>query len=404
MGFTKNLTELSERIGEGTYDFADILAEKTRIFACEFWQKFPDRVVSGDSLDGSFTRGFMNRMCRNETLPNPPQVPYTGGQCNVSYYITSTARVSIDNSFRNVKQGDLIVISGINFPHLGPIEGLELNPFVNNEIAQIKALNNPNNIFMSYVKDGAQIRWRQPQSGGLAISDIFVDEIFGHVLTRVDGQPDDCGNVPSDYPTTNPNPSDYHTTIIINMDDGDDLTIPLTYNPINVSFPMNFDLGGIHLRIDLGGIHFNFSLVSIDGIPLPLPDGNLSPLPIPNDDENRKFPTPKLPPPSSPRFEPIERDENDPKEEDIGENIEFVKIEILSKPGNYKHQWGDGAPDVIYSGWFEFQSEGYNFPRQPIHFDKTIFRKPEGATGYAYTVYEGYSAKATVYIFNDEDE
>lgn len=403
MGILKNLSELSERIGAGTADFGDILAEKTREFSCTLWENYPDKITNGEQVNGSFTRGFMNRMCRDKTLPSAPIPTQSPGKCPVPYIITANAIVSRKNAFRGLDVGDTVLITPNNFSTLGPIDSLDVTPFVPDTNVKIRGLPEPSNNLNTYFYNGGQVKWSLADGVELAISGIFISEITEFFYARQDGLPDDCGDTEQVYPPSNPGVNDYTTIININSEDGDTISYPLTYNPINISFPMHFDLGGITIVIDLGGINFNFNLVNIDGVGIPLPGDILPPLLPPEDDKNREIPVPKLPPPTNPIFQPLPRDETDPKEEEVGIELEFVRVTLISKPSNHKRQWGDGAPNVIYAGWFEFQSEGYNFKRNPIHFDNCLFRKPEGATGYAYTLYEGFTGFATVYIKKEED-
>lgn len=160
---------------------------------------------------------------------------------------------------------------------------------------------------------------------------------------------------------------------------------------------MQFDLGGIGVNINLGGINFDFGRRDSSDNPQPLPDGQQDPLPTPKDDSNRSFECRKFPPPNTTDYNEDTKTETDPKIEDVGDKLRYVIVNVTSKPSNAKNQWGDGAPDVFYCGWFEFTADGYNFPRRPIHWLAGIFDAPEGATGYAYTLYEGFDGFAQVY-------
>lgn len=385
MGYLTTISELSERIGAGTADFRDKLAEGVRDFACNLWENYPDQITQNKALVNSFARGYMNRICADKTLPSTPTSPFTGGQCTFTYdgqfqygLIVSGSDLGIQTAFwQNVGGaitgielfGDDIVVNGTSgnggFPEIAP--------------GKIRVVNNPNPATTSYYS---------PQI--LSVTPFNPGDI------------DNCGDPPPVYPSTNPTINDYQTTINIVSEDGDTLNFPLEYKPTNFNFPLNFDLGGIKVIFDLGGINFNFSLVSIDGLPIPIPDGQDAPLPAPQDDGNRSIPCRKRLPPSNINYNEDDKTETDPKEEDVGDTLEFVRVTLTSVPTNVKNQFGDGAPDVIYAGWFEFQGEGFNFPRQPIHFTNSLFISPEGSTGYAYTLYEGIQGKATVYTKKED--
>ena len=391
MGYLVTLPELAERVGAGTADFKDKLAEGLRDFACTLWENYPDQITQGDNLASSFTRGYMNRTCADKTLPQPPVSPFFGGQCeDVGYDVVI--------EFQNC--GDTMWTQD----QIGTVPGRVTALIV--ELASITSgcgggdpRNRKNwNLRANYtMSDGI------PRQTTLLLGVTYV-EFRAIGCVRSDGMPDTCGDPNANYPTTSPTPVDYTTVINIVSEDGDTLNYTAEYKPTNYNFPLNFDLGGIKVLFDLGGINFNFSLVSLDGLPIPLPDGNGSPIPSPQDDGNRNIRCRRLPPPESGDYFTDTKNDTDPKEEDVGEELAFVRVTLTNVPTNIRTQWGDGAPNIIYAGWFEFQGEGYNFPRNPIHFNQNLYPTPEGATGYAYTLYEGITGFATVYTIKEEIE
>ena len=369
MGITKNISEISERIGNGTADFLDLVAEEIRDFSCSLWQAFPDQITQNKNLGASFSRGFMNRLCADKPLPPPPAVSFNGGQCEgVSYRVTTNNRVY------NTSNCSLVINNDANTTVLGPVEGtvfvVDTPSFgtsscngLNNAPVDLgrwvlKSASPDINIIVGAFKD--QLDLANPPLSSCTITNI----------TRIDGQPDTCGDPPATYPTTEPTVNDYTTNITYNTEDGGNLTIPLVYAPIDVNFPLNFNFGDINVTIDLGGINFNFGENNPDGTPVPLPDGQEHPLPPPTDDDNRSFKPIPLPPPNLDDYDEDIKLEEDPKEEDVDDTLRFVKITLTSIPTNAKTQFGDGAPNVIYCGWFEFQAEGYNFNGRPIHFSQ----------------------------------
>lgn len=377
MGYLVPIAELGERIGAGTADFRDNIAEGVRDFSCTLWSNFPDQITQNNNLGTSFIRGYMNDTCKDKTLPSPPVPPFSGGQCTFNY----------DIFYRYGNPGQLPSLnSGTTICSFQGLPGA-IASISTNEVGSTGFMTIVDGNGTQHDCSGAYIPGR--------LTGVFLQPSSGF-------DTDNCGDPPPQYPITNPTVNDYQTTININSQDGDTLTYDLEYSPIDFNFPLNFNLGGIKIIFDLGGINFNFSLVSIDGLPIPLPGGGESPIPAPQDDGNRNIRPRKRPPPNADNYNEDEKTETDPKEEDIGDILEFVRVTLTSVPTNVKGQWGDGAPDVIYAGWFEFQGEGYNFPRQPIHFTNSLFATPEGATGYAYTLYEGITGKATVYTFKEE--
>ncbi len=402
MGILKTFDGLAERLGAGTADFADNLAEQTRIFACDLWNQYPDQVSRNVNLLSSFIRGYMSRACSDQTLPAPPVVAFTGGQCvGVSYDVS--VQIESYNISTCVKIFDVINTYTVT----GPVEGIEIETIMPND-----AMTSCNGLVNAFVDD-VNFVLKSASPDVTVLGSAFYDPslvssppissatIVG--IVRTDGMPDTCGDPPPKYPTTNPNPStDYTTTVNINVEDGGTLNYNITYLPGDTYFPLIFDVGGIEVEFNLGGINFNFSVIGTNGNPLPLPSGQPAPLPAPADDNKRNFSSETVAEPNDIDYDEEQRMETDPKEEDVGRELEFVRVTLTSVPNNVKNQFGDGAPNVIYAGWFEFQADSYNFPRQPIHFNNNLYRKPPGATGYAYTLYEGISGFATIYKLKQE--
>lgn len=399
MPYTKSFPELAERIGAGTADFADKLAETVRGFACNLWNNFPDQITQNRNLASSFARGVMTAACTPNNPP-PPTEPFTGGQCDqIQYLIRVEFRPTPTDPFS-------LQTLGAGNPFFGPIQSLQLRFDSNFQPANDEA-------------GFPEIDGTSPNRGDFRLFSVETNPTTGEPqerltqfgfntpgqtgtarfveIVRLDGQPDNCGNPPPIYPPTNPTSNDYTTIITINNDDGTTVNFPLTYIPITNNFPLNFDLGGISISLDLGGVNFNFDGRRPNGDPEPLGDGQETPVPTPLDDLDRNFPAPRQPTPNPDDYEEEPRTPTDPKEETIGDDVAFVKVTLTQIPSNAKQQWGDGAPDVIYAGWFEFQAGGHYFPRQPIHFENSIFVPPRGVIGYAYTLYNGFNGFATIY-------
>lgn len=392
MPIFKDLPGLAERIGAGTADFGDKVADSVRIFACGLWNSFPDQITQNSSLGASFSRGFMNSACADQTLPPPPTSDFEGGQCpGESYRI----------EYQGLRQNNdgSVSVTGNFVDTIGPIATqapfsnlvLTYNGVVSTQIFNGKpAIFQMNNGNINVFVDTAVAPMQQALF-------LFQTKGIGNIkFAREDGGPE-CGDPPPTYPPTSPTANDYNTTVNINTEDGGVINVPITFSPTLFSFPMNFDLGGVNVRIDIGGISFNFGGRDASDIPLPLPDGQEHPFPAPNDNPNESFNPIPLPPPNTDDFDEDVKDPMDPKEEDVGDELRFVRVTVTGIPANAKEQFGDGAPNVFYCGWFEFQSDSFNFPRRPIHFSQCIFDAPEGATGYAYTLYEGFTGFATVY-------
>ena len=385
MGVRRNLSEVAERIGGGTADFYDKLADNIKNFACQLYNDFPDQITQNKSLPASFARGFMDSTCGGSggsggPVPPAPTVPWEGGLCPVAY--------TIFVEWEFIPQGGTEPVFNRDFCFqniVGPIESLTYS--VDNVNKQLGVT-----VIAPQTPTGSSVGFNAP-TGSTILEDSVVFDVI-----RQDGQPDDCGSPPLQYPPTSPDiNNDYQTTIVINNNDGTDLTIPLVYAPIDFNFPMNFDLGGVDVVIDLGGIDFNFGPGGVGDGGGQLPDGQQDPLPIPKDNPGGGNTTRKFPPPNTEDFDEIIKQPSTEDTEIEGELLDYVTLQLTTIPANANTQiWVDGAT-VYYCGWFAFTSDTFVFKREPIHFEFTIWNAPKGATGYQYQLYPGFEATATVY-------
>lgn len=382
MGIRRNLSEVSERVGAGTADFYDKLADNVRQFACQLWSDFPDRITQNKNLAASFARGFMSSTCAAEgNLPTPPPDPnFNGGQCVGDRY---QVRVTYRSETQDLTQ-TLLVSAEV----YGPVTRVVFEEVIGQD---------PGEEFL--VVDGRDISGNPitviaDLAGGAGVINTILD-IENRNLTNSN---DTCGDPPLQYPVTNPDPDvDYVTDITIVNEDGNNLTFPLVYAPIDFNFPMTFDLGGIDVVIDLGGIDFNFGPGGVGDGGGQLPDGQQDPLPIPKDNPGGGNTTRKFPPPNTEDFEEIIKQPSTEDTELEGELLDYVTLQLTRIPVNANTQvWVDGAT-VYYCGWFAFISDTFVFKREPIHFEFTIWNAPKGATGYQYQLYPGFQATATVY-------
>lgn len=372
------------------------LAEKTREFACQLYEPFPGTIINKGDLTPSFARAYLDDLCSDQTLPPPPVSPYIGGQCECVPYNVTVTRPFSDPS---VPPAPDITVSFV-----GRVKGLRhvYTPAMGGFPPNVRS-------FVDYyecsggVETGNIASKDAGTSTGATITPDFHDTFFISNVVRTDGQPDSCGDPPIGYPDNIPSPVDLTFNFTLNLNDGGDMDFTIIYDPSPDGFPMKFDINGIKVEVNLIGFQFNFSGIDANGNPNSLPGDNNSVLPAPKDDKLRNFKPPVLPEPNDEDYEEDVKDVTDPKEEVIGEEIAFIKVTVTSTPTNIKNQFGNGAPDVNYCGWFEFQADGHNFPRQPIHFINNIYFRPVGATGYAYTLYNGVEGFATTYTLKAEE-
>ena len=385
MGIQRSWSGIAERLGSGTADFMDNVAEGVRDFSCGLWAAFPAYITENKNLGSSFARGYLNNVCSDKGNPPAPTSPFVGGQCETQYEVNVTF-----DFFPQFSSTPQTQTQNIGVFVQGPIADLVGVLISNDEV-----------IRTTLVREGFPDSLLSDTSPA-GIGSI-IDGTIQYSVEREDGLPDNCGDTPPKYPSVQPDPeTDFKSDITINIEDGGDLIIPVEYKPTDFTFPITIDVGGVIVELNLGGINFNFNFIGINGNPFPLPDGQPAPIPPPSVIRRGPGGGSKFPPPNDQDFDEEEKMEEDEKEETVGLQLEYVEVELTSIPVNAKSQWGDGAPDVYYAGWFEFTTEGYNYNRVPIHFQNNVFRAPDGATGYAYTLYNGFQGRAIVYKRKEE--
>lgn len=390
VGIRRTINEVSENIGAGTFDLFDRLAEETRQLTCTLYRNNPGLLYGENNPIGRFQRGYLDRLCDDGPPTPPPASQFTGGQCPCETYAGKAQRVFPPPTGPAGFQSFLTPgrIKGLR--HVFTPEGGGFPPRVQT--------------FVDYyicdgtgTETGALGSISVGTSTGAGITASYHDAWFINDVVLNSGAPDTCGDPPPEYPPQGLDVDIFTRNVTIVLNDGSTQNYNLVYNPSPSTFPINVDINGLKVVLDFGGFEFNFGKGTSSTGGEELPDGEKHPLPAPADDINKTLPAPTIPEPNDTEYDEETRDETDDKEEDIGTEIEFVRVTVSGIPNDAKKQFGDGAPDVIYAGWFEFQADGFNYPRQPIHFSQCLYRRPLGATGYAYTLYSGFSGFATIY-------
>lgn len=379
-------------------------ADAAADFACGLYKNYPGAVV-GNAADSAI-RGLWDGLCANRSpgLPAPPSSPASGGQCKCIDYLVTYTQYSPSGS----EQGSSVLTGPLSF-------GEAPNPSVPGAVFQTIG-------FSIECIDG-EPGGRGSLSYGLKTAE---GDYYAQIdsVSRVDGQPDNCGNAPPSYPPgTNVLPPGAGSgTGTITYNDGTDLTVPLVYAPISPQFSLNprfnVDVGGIKVQFDLGGVKidlgnensnpalprdpFNDCSDDLDRIGRAIddlddkvdalePGGNGGG----NTPDNPPPPPAATPPDDDPDLDKDPKSENDPKEENGIERLKWVKIILTKVPD--KVQFGDGAPNCYFAGWFEFKAGVACYPREQINFQTSLFLAPAGADGYAYTLTNGAEGYAVVY-------
>lgn len=407
MSFIRSWSEIADTVVSTTNDIRDDIAEGIKNYICDNWNKYPDKMVGTEFGISKLEAGLLNKACAPQAPITPPIPPFTGGQCCDKTY---TVRVgyTITRCFNND-----VIANGINDRTLsGKINGVFVRACTNSPsltCVESEAADCQGNInvaiHFSTTADLNSVACfvTNPLSSIADNIDPGTSQAGIIQVVTNDGSPDDCGDPPAPWPNPVPlDPADWFTTITINDYSGNtfdiDINLVLEDNDLekSVRFPFAVNVGGVIVNADLSGLTFNNNSGNISFNPSVniLPSGEKHPYPAPF---VPPIPPVTEPPPTADNFEETVKDETDPKEEDEIEGLKYVKVKLTTLPVKGQQQSGNDAPDIYFAGWFEFRSAEGNFNRKPIHFIDNVFKAPEGATGYAYTLTNGAKGFATTY-------
>lgn len=327
-------------------------------------------------------------------VPSPPAPPFVGGQCACVVYV-----VNYTSYFGYGGSNDYIVENRSTRVQ-GKIGGV------------FSTQNAPNNWELGFICQGSSVEACKtfPYQVKIHNSDKTKDGKIPYLVinsvSRLDGQPDNCGDLPAAYPPSPPLPPTGYTSppVAITYNDGSSTnytfnfkppTVPiatgelpsLTVNVINptLSFPINFYVDG---DIEVG-------------------TPKLAPSPVPptlgTDVKAIKEDTAKLnylydftfnPPDfdTSPDVTVTSKPVSD-GEEVNAPDILGVQITITKFPEKVQY----GEPDCYFAGWLTFKTQDGYCPREQINFAVSYFAAPPGAQGYGFTATNGAEVSAKVY-------
>lgn len=250
------LSEFFESAGKSTTVFTEQIRDESVRFACEIWNSYPKWLTKIPTPSASFVRGFMNTACSpiQPPVPAPNILEYTGGQCpNITYNVAWQIR----NYNPSNCNGDLLSGNETAVGALGQI-GFELTGGAGGTTNCDPA---------NQGKGWEPVRWYIESSQGRVYfstgtfvynveSPAFTSSVESVIVTRIDGQPDNCGDPPSQYPDGQPTPQELSKTVNITVNDGDDfpLTIQFTKNSDTYNFPISLRVNGARAVLDLSGL------------------------------------------------------------------------------------------------------------------------------------------------------
>lgn len=363
------LNELAAAIGQRTGNFAKDVANASADFVCGLYKDYPGAVVR--TPGSSFVRGLWDSLCegRPAGLPAPPATPFVGGQCPVVYnvYIDAVnANGTVFQSYGDILWGPILAVRTIHTDYFSNRAEVLCHGF----------WTRPRSPEPIWFGEGNLTAWVDGEARIVRVN-------------RRDNQADSCGSLLPQYPSSAIPTNRQQAIVPITYNDGAEVSVTLTYSPIQADLMPRVKADGID-------IIFNFSGVSIgagtDSANFQDLEDAVKQLQNDMKDVINKLPE-ATKPPSSGDYDVAESTEETAEDKDGIEGLQWVQIELTRSPINAKRQYGRGAQDVVYAGWFQFVVDGFYLPRDPIHFDKCVYNAPDGATGYAFTLYEGYSAR-----------
>lgn len=383
-------SELLQSLGSNVAGFTKSLANEAANKVCEIYKAYPWALTFGDW--GRYKEGFWDEMCasRPSGLPVPPKPTFTGGQCPEQYGVS--IRYTYDpNPYYNQEDGDINIvrvwgpITSFSMPISSPAGDSPYGPMRDLIITCRGGIGSPPvpSTTLTFPKI---TRFRT---------------LTSVVMNRLDGQPDNCGNPSSEHPKT-PVPSTVLNTTINVTSSSNSYNVPITihYPPTN-NYNLEIDAGDIRLTFDFGGVTFSSNPVynrinknydqSLDlGDEVTNLAQNFNS--FTNNSNNLSLSW------NLGNFQTTSAFGSSAKGDDKKQsNLAYVTLDLTQVPVNAKTQEGEKAQDILYAGWFQFVAEGYYYPREPVHFRKSIFRAPTGATSYSYTLYKGFQANVTEY-------
>lgn len=385
--------------GQNAGNFIAGVADKAADFVCDLYQGYPGALIR--SPIGTFNRGLMDSLCgpRDKLPPPPTQPPFSGGQCDCTVYTVVYQYTT----------GEGFTLGPFSASAPGPIRGLTSRPNPGLEDADTVVL-----LHSDCSSGTAKPAETEINQGAAPISGLVILEV-----TPAIGSPDDCGDPPPswdpDLPDVIPD-GEKGGDITINNNDGTSITLPILLigsgNVFNFNPEIKVDVGGINITFDFSGAKIDFgNNNSNPELPPPRNNDNADNFARIEDAINRindkldnqgedienikKDRNDSPPPDEDPDIEKEEDEEESESGEKEVDKLQYVCVHLTKLPN--REQWGDGAPNVYYAGWLEFKLKDCNLPRQPIHFKDSIFKAPDGATGFAYTLTNGAKGRVTVY-------
>ena len=386
------------------------VVEAARDFACGIYQNTPAGFLDRIETAAGFINPqhvLMDGICRPiNKLPPAPQPQINGGQCECVMYA-----VSGDTYFEGA------YTDSFSTNHPGPIRNVGISSDGTDIGFDYGATACPGGRFKVIQGGAPELRAKR-------------FEIRNWAVTRVDGQPDNCGSIVPTYPPNYPSPSDLTRTSPFQITPTLSAPITVTVNP-TISFDptvlapvLSVNLGGLNVNFDLGGVtispDFSNSTNTTNNFPTttnPTP----TPTPVKNPSDSIDNATDfsaivqlinelkkevedccerdrPYPPPDANKVITTLLDTANSGLYDLPANTFQIAVRIVTQPQKVKTQAGILAPKVLYAGWAWFGAANNMSERMPMDSEFKLYSPPRYISNtFGFTLYQGLTATITAY-------
>lgn len=207
-------------------------------------------LLPGDLVQYNTPRQLYRAVCDREP-PDLPSPPFTGGQCDAVY------NVRVVNDFVVIANGNVVDHSDQTIAVPGSIKGLQL----------VGAEGGTQTLNIIGGASGNPGATTYTFAASNTVSTLAIRNQAIVSVTRVDGQPDNCGNPPTPVPPYTPGGNTYNTNLTYNSG-GTAITIPVGlafgYAALNVNGQLNIPVR-VQLNVDpTFNVNFNLSTGNIE--------------------------------------------------------------------------------------------------------------------------------------------
>jgi hypothetical protein len=377
--------------------------------------------------------------------PPPPSPPFNGGQCvNVLYHLSMDAL-----------QERGVLAQGLGFINIpGPIHSIK-------PISRPSEGGTEGDIKITYGSTSQTKRFTNCNNGGSPTFCGFT-KVQNIQISRADGLADNCGNLPTITPPPLAPPKRINRDITIDNKgvpltipfsfnpqfNLPGLSINGNFAYFNPSFNfnlapqfniapsakldfkpdinLNFDLDGVNLNIggsqdndtvnnfnnnnNINNINNNTSNTNnnvnninntVNNIDNKIDDTNddvtiikdklaCNPCDILEEIKEKLFYVPTYTPHFVPEFQSVKLDNL--------ANLGYIEIDVTVFPNKTKVIYGGNAPNVLFSGWITWRKNGYNFSREQVTAQSSIYYAPKGSNGFSICCTHNSRASCLYYI------